>query len=108
MKTITFTMLVLLTLAACTNTAQVTNPQANQPPSGRFNRTGFHLDYTGAAEKLGITVDDLHNALGDANGGRPNFVQAAQTLNVTVEQLRTDLGLPANFTRGNLSRRGTR
>ena len=48
-----------------------------------------------AASQLGVSEQDLQNALTPASGGRPNFTAAAQQLNIIPQQLRTALGFPS-------------
>ena len=53
---------------------------------------------TAAADKLGISEQDLQNALNitsNATSGRPYFTAAAQQLGITQQQLTDALGFPA-------------
>jgi hypothetical protein len=90
-------------------------PQApNQAPSGQ--RRPPRIDFAAAATKLGVTEQQLKDALGvPANppsvGGaspqenrtsrppRPDFKAAATKLGVTEQQLKDALGVPANSRR---------
>ena len=58
---------------------------------------------TTAADKLGVSEQDLQNALNstvNATSGRPNLNAAAQQLGVTQQQLTDAMGLPAGGFRG--------
>ncbi|WP_292370904.1 hypothetical protein [Methanoregula sp. UBA64] len=48
-----------------------------------------------AATKLGVSEQDLKNALTPANGQRVNFTDAAAQMGVTPDQLRDAFGFPA-------------
>lgn len=53
---------------------------------------------TSAADKLGVSEQDLQNALtmtSNATSGRPNLTAAAQQLGITQQQLTDALGFPA-------------
>ena len=50
---------------------------------------------TAAAEKLGVSEQDLQNALTSSGGGRQNLTAAAQQLGITRDQLAAALGIPA-------------
>jgi len=54
-----------------------------------------------AATQLGVSEQDLKNALTPANGTRVNLTSAAQQLGVTPQQLRSALGFPAGGYHGN-------
>lgn len=55
------------------------------------------LDIRGAASKLGITEEQLVNALGiPPRPPRPDFAAAAQKLGVSEADLKAALGVPAN------------
>jgi hypothetical protein len=69
------------------------------------NATRPQLDLASAASKLGVTEQQLSEALGIVNstqGNRWNLTGAAQDLGVTEQQLRDALGIPA----GNRTRSG--
>ncbi len=85
-------------------------------PSGTYNGNGTYGNHqysmmqnllsnttllNAAAGQLGVSEQDLQNALTPVNGTRMNFTAAAQQLNVTPQQLRTALGFPAGGYRGN-------
>tara|TARA_R110002096_G_scaffold218059_1_gene406194 strand:- start:501 stop:1070 length:570 start_codon:yes stop_codon:yes gene_type:complete len=53
-------------------------------------------DFSQAAEALGVTSDDLMQALGDPRSGPPDLAAAAKTLGVTEEALRAALPSPLN------------
>lgn len=55
-----------------------------------------------AADKLGVSEQDLKSALTPTNG-RPNFTAAAQQLGVTQQQLRDALGFTAGGSHGSRS-----
>ena len=59
---------------------------------------------TAAAATLGVSEQDLRNALNSSTTGRQNFTVAAQQLGVTPDQLTAALGNPA----GNPGMRGGR
>ncbi|HVP96274.1 hypothetical protein [Methanoregula sp.] len=55
-----------------------------------------------AAAQLGVPEQDLKNALTPTNGQRVNFTDAANQLGVTPDQLRAAFGFPAgSFHHGN-------
>jgi hypothetical protein len=53
---------------------------------------------TAAAEKLGVTEQDLQNALTSSGGGPQNLTAAAQQLGVNRDKLVAALGFPAGGT----------
>jgi hypothetical protein len=53
------------------------------------------IDYAAAAQKLGVTEQQLKDALGETTQGLPDFAVAAQTLGVSEETLREALGFTA-------------
>ena len=61
-------------------------PQGDKPPL---------MDLAIAAAKLGVTEQQLREALGDPSQGPPDLAAAAQQLNVSEESLQEALGLPA-------------
>jgi hypothetical protein len=54
------------------------------------------MDLAAAAEKLGVTEEQLSEALGDLEQGFPDLAAAAEKLGVSEESLREALGLPAS------------
>jgi hypothetical protein len=84
------------------------NPPASQNDTSLRQRpegmAAPEIDYDSAAQKLGITTDELKNALGSE--GMPNFKEAANNLGVSEEELRQALGFqePGNMPDRNLSR----
>ena len=69
----------------------------NQQSRGQGFLTNVTL-LTAAADKLGISEQDLQNALtmtSNATSGRPNITAAAQQLGITQQQLTDALGFPA-------------
>lgn len=68
------------------------------PPQG-FTPDGRpaapEIDWSAAAAKLGVTEEQLKEAVGDLAGGLPDLAAAAATLGVTEEVLREALGFPA-------------
>jgi hypothetical protein len=84
--------------------AQVSEP-SNQPPDGQ--RKPHRPDFKAAAAKLGVTEQQLKDALGvranppsqsdrSQRPPRPDFKAAATKLGVTEQQLKDALGVPAN------------
>jgi hypothetical protein len=71
----------------------------------QFSGQGFLSNTTllnAAAAQLGVSEQDLQNALTPASGQRINFTDAANQLGVTPDQLRSALGFPAGgFRHGN-------
>lgn len=53
-------------------------------------------DLAAAAELLGITEEELKNALGEPGQGPPDLEAAAELLGITVEELAEALGIPAD------------
>ena len=100
---------ISLTLAACSQagsnpnlTAQNSPQTREQLPQGR--RSHRQIDFTAAAQKLGVTEAKLKEALGvptnptnpaDGERRRPDLKAAATKLGVTEEKLREALGIPA-------------
>ena len=70
-------LLVTLISASCLTLA---NSVIAQPPGGM----GAGPDFSAAAETLGITEDELRDALG---GPPPNFADAAKKLGISEEKL---------------------
>ncbi len=64
----------------------------NEPPGGGPGQTPPGIDK--AATALGITAEELLQALGDPQGGRPNLAAAAEKLGITEDALRTVLPPP--------------
>ncbi len=75
-------------------------PQGNQennnlqpPQQDQANQSqGQGPDFANAAQQLGVTEQELRNALGQ---GRPNIQQAAATLGISEEALINALGIPS-------------
>lgn len=67
--------------------------------SNRLHRDGNFLSnisrLTAAAATLGVSEQDLQNALNSSIRGRQNLTAAAQQLGVTSDQLIAALGIPA-------------
>ncbi|WP_067048894.1 hypothetical protein [Methanofollis ethanolicus] len=65
-------------------------------PEGATPRNGMPggPDLASAAATLGVTEEELQEALGTGEGGRIDFEAAASRLGVTVEDLREALGNP--------------
>jgi hypothetical protein len=61
-----------------------------------YNGTGFHPNFTAAAEKLGVTRQQVEAALNTTFQGRMNLTYAAQQLGVTTQQLADALGFRFN------------
>ena len=86
----------------------------SQPGSYAGNTSNWSRQYSGqsfltndtlisaAADKLGVSEQDLKSALTPTNG-RPNFTAAAQQLGVTQQQLRDALGFTAGGSHGSRS-----
>lgn len=68
----------------------------NEPPRGGGAPGQMPPDFSQAAEALGVTPDDLMQALGDPRSGPPDLAAAAKTLGVTEEALRAALPPPPN------------
>lgn len=70
----------------------------NWTGNGTANATRPQIDLTSAAAKLGVSEQQLSDALGTGNttgGSRWNLTQAAQTLGVSEDQLRSALNITA-------------
>ena len=52
------------------------------------------MDLATAAAKLGVTEQQLRDALGDSSQGPPDFSVVAEQLGISEESLREALGLP--------------
>ena len=52
------------------------------------------LDYATAAAKLGVTEQQLRDALAEVTQGPPDFAAAAQQLGITEQALTEALGMP--------------
>jgi len=119
---ITTVLLAIIFVAGCTQTASTSSaPAANDQQSGNYASPGGTYSgspgngsnqfmqnilsnttlLTAAASQLGVSEEDLQNALTPSNGNRPNFTAAAQQLNVTPQQLRAALGFPPGGYHGN-------
>ncbi|MEH2199042.1 hypothetical protein [Nostoc sp.] len=94
---------ISLTLAACGQAASNPNLTAQNPPQAG-ERSHRQIDFTAAAQKLGVTEAKLKEALGvptnstnppDGERRRPDLKAAATKLGVTEEKLREALGIPA-------------
>jgi hypothetical protein len=66
---------------------------SRQHPGGNFLSNTTRL--TAAAATLGVSEQDLRNALNSSTTGRQNLTVAAQQLGVTSDQLAAALGIPA-------------
>ncbi|MEH2074774.1 MAG: hypothetical protein V7K57_10345 [Nostoc sp.] len=100
---------ISLTLASCGQAASNPNLTAQNPPqagerSPQGRRSHRQIDFTSAAQKLGVTEAKLKEALGvptnstnppDGERRRPDLKAAATKLGVTEEKLREALGIPA-------------
>ncbi|MEH2048091.1 hypothetical protein [Nostoc sp.] len=98
---------ISLILAACGQAGS--NPTAQNPPQAseqipQGRRSHRQIDFTAAAQKLGVTEAKLKEALGvptnptnppDGERRRPDLKAAATKLGVTEEKLREALGIPA-------------
>jgi hypothetical protein len=101
-----FLVVCAVILAGCVQD-DVTPAQSGtggQPPipagtPGRFSGQGFHPNLTAAAEKLGVTREQLDAVLNTTLEGRMNLTYDAQLLGVTPEQLADALGLRFNASR---------
>ena len=62
------------------------------PPAPDNQAQGQGPDFATAAQQLGINEQDLRNALGQ---GRPNLEQAPTTLGISVDDLIQALGIPS-------------
>lgn len=79
-------------------------PQGNMPAppddGARGNRpTALEMDLAAAAEKLGVTEEQLREALGDMKQGPPDLAAAAEKLGISVDLLQEALGMPAGGSR---------
>ena len=93
--------------------ASTSTPSNSYPQNGMYHGnasysghgfSGFVNNETlmnSAASQLGVSEQDLKNALTPSNGQRINFTDAAAQLGVTPDQLRTALGFPAGGFHGN-------
>jgi predicted component of type VI protein secretion system len=80
------------------STVKPTQPNGtmSQPPSGNFTgeRPGSQtMDLTAAATKLGVTIQQLTDALGNTQQGMADFTTIATKLGVTEQALREALGI---------------
>lgn len=75
-------------------------PSGGQPPGDGQSPDGEHppnrppLDLAAAAKALGVTEEELRNALGDPQQGPPDLAAAAEQLGLTVEELEEVLKPP--------------
>ncbi len=84
-------------ISACSNAAGTSRNRmpARQWP-GNFsqrpaNFTRPNIDYNSAAEKLGVSAQDLQAALEIKQGSRPDFSSAAEEPGISEEELRAAL-----------------
>jgi hypothetical protein len=114
---ILFTVVVVLTAAGCNSTA-ATKTTTTQPAAPTAIQPGFPgsdnntappqggtpgdrptmpaVDYAAVAQKLGVTEQQLKDALAvDRTQGPPDFTAAAEKLGVTVDALQQALGFTA-------------
>jgi hypothetical protein len=75
--------------------SQYTPSSRNHQPSGQ----GFEIQLAAAAGKLGVSEQDLKNALGTTTGHQ-NLTAAAQQLGITRQQLMDAPGFPAEGSHG--------
>lgn len=68
----------------------------NEAPRGSGAPGQMPPDFTQAAEALGVTPDELMQALGDPRSGPPDVAAAAKMLGLTEEALRAALPPPPN------------
>ena len=79
------------------------NGTMGTPPAGQANQDQRSRPVpnttvlTQAAAKLGVSEQQLENALTSQTGVRQNLTLAAQQLNVSPQQLAEALGIPAGF-----------
>lgn len=64
------------------------------PEGGGRGFEGRDIDYAAVAEKLGLAKEDVENALTFEPGEGLNLESAAEALGVTIEDLRSALGVP--------------
>lgn len=74
------TLRIFLTTLISASCLALANSVIAQPPGGM----GAGPDFSAAAETLGITEDELRDALG---GPPPNFTEAAEKLGISEEKL---------------------
>lgn len=67
-----------------------TNVTRREPPGRRPDRARLER----AADELGVSVEDLHQAIRQAGGRPPNFAAVAETLGVGEKELRSALPPP--------------
>ena len=84
---------------ASVNKINAANPSSltiaqNQQPQGQRRPRRQKPDLAAAAEKLGITEQQLKDALG--RPPQPDFAAAASKLGTSEEELKEALGVPAN------------
>jgi len=72
------------------------SPNSGGTSHPRFSGQGFHPNITAAAEKLGVSPEQLDAVLNTTFQGRMNLTYAAQQLGVTTGQLADALGLRFN------------
>jgi hypothetical protein len=104
-------LVTTMVLAGCVqdngNSTQVGGGQAPSPAGTppQYNGTRFQLNLTAAAEKLGVTQQQLEAALNMTSHGRMNLTSAAEQLGVTGQQLADALGFRFN---ASIQRAGSR
>ncbi len=69
-------------------------PPSAAPGGVSDNRTPPSMDLSTAAKTLGVTENQLQNALGDSSQGPVDLATAAKQLGVSEEALRQALGFP--------------
>jgi len=95
-KRLTIALGTLLFITACANESTRSGPQSrdgNRPPPRGQERGGRQQapDLSEAAETLGISEDELLQALRDAGGPPPDLAKAAEALGITEEELKDAL-----------------
>jgi hypothetical protein len=79
------------------NTTPSFSASTRQPPPGSFstdNRTAPSIDWSLVAAKLGVTEEELHEAMGSETQWPLDFVAIAKKLGVNEESLREAFGFP--------------
>lgn len=102
-------LVTAMILAGCVqDNGSSAQPGSTQPVDGQAPPTGTPSQYSGprfqpnltaAAERLGVTQEQLENALNTTFQGRMNLTYAAQQLGVTTQQLADALGFHFNASR---------
>lgn len=84
----------VISLAGCGETTESANAQASTATA--IERPQMpEIDYAAAAAKLGVTEQQLQDALATESQRPPDLSTAAAALGVTEEALRDALGFPA-------------